>query len=310
MSSPIAVIGLGSMGAALANRLLDCEKDIHIWNRTTTRPTVQALIARGAKISASAAEAIKPSAVVVFCVLDYKTSETILSGVDAVALKGKKVVNLTNGTISEARQMSEKMYGQYGVAAYVDGAIMATPKMVGTEDSFVFCSGASKDGLDDEARSLLELFGHVDYLGSDPGSAATHDLALLAAMYGMFDGTLTGVGLLFKLLSTTSNGQKPGTVTEIVSTKLVPMLQALLPSLVSIVEDVETGNDSAGDYANSMMLQGLRNIVDACAEAGVDAGGTKHLMAVFEEVEAEGGGSGGFGLVGRKYFKSETDEKE
>lgn len=305
MSTPIALIGLASMGAALANCLLNSGQAIRIWNRTSTRPAIQDLVDKGAHLAPSILSTVKPCSVVVVCVLDYAGLTTILANADAESFKDKPIINLTNGTISEADAMSDKMLQVHGVAAYFDGAIVTTPKLVGTEASFLFCSGGSADLFEGEVSRVLGYFGKADYLGAEPGAAALHDLALLAAMYGMFDGTLPAIGLLAQCVgsSSLSKTTEQGPVTSIVSSRLVPMLEALLPALVGRAEQVEIGADSAGDHPNDMMAQGLRNIVKTCDDAGVDAGAAKHLLSVFELVEREGGGKGGMGLVGRKYFR-------
>ena len=71
---------------------------------------------------------------------------------------------------------------------------MTTAQLVGSEASFLFCSCGSQKCFQKEATRVLGHFGRVDYLGSKSDQAAVHDLALLAAMYGMFDGTFTAIG--------------------------------------------------------------------------------------------------------------------
>lgn len=217
------------------------------------------------------------------------------------ACKGKTFLNLTNGTPSQALRASARLQ-TLGAQGYLTVATMTTPSLVGAETSFLFCSGRSSHRA--TALEVLGLFGRMEDLGDDPAAASVHDLALLAAMYGMFDGALTGIAMLCKALSAGSlaggGRRKQGPVTATTATHMVPMQTAILPSLVHIAEQVETSSDSAGDHLNHMMLQGLRNIVLVGGKMGVDAGAARHLMKVFEQVEAEGGGDGGIGLVGRK----------
>ena len=142
---------------------------------------------------------------------------------------------------------------------------MTTAQLVGPEASFLFCSGGSQKCFQEEATRVLEHFGRVDYLGDRPDQAAVYDLALLAAMYGMFNGTLTAIGLLSKLASPATDDHA---ISSIVAGKLVPMLQALLPALVVIAEQVEAGDTGVGGFSHSMMLEGLWNI--AYNEARVD----------------------------------------
>lgn len=302
------------MGASLTTHLLKANYQIHIWNRTSNRPSVKELISNGAHFSTSPAEVIAPCHVVVICVLDYKTVYSILDNLPKGTLEDKTIINLTNSTPKDARTMSATLYEKYGVAAYVDGAIMATPALVGTEAAFLFASGVTEQtfhaklGSGQSPNDVLSVFGRVDYLGLDPGAGSLYDLALLAGMYGMFGGTLTAIGLLTRRSGPTQNGEvvtqsEQQKVSEVIATKLTPMLQALLPSLVRIATVIENRDDAPYDHPNTMQYYGLKNIVQACEEEGVDGGPLKHLLSVFEAVEEEGGGGGGMGLVGRKFLK-------
>ena len=97
------------MGAALAHRLIDCGEQIYIWNRDSKRPAVQKLIDRGATFEFNISQVVIPCPVVIVCVLDYASLDPVLQGVGPRALVDKAVVNFTNGTPSEAIEMSEKL---------------------------------------------------------------------------------------------------------------------------------------------------------------------------------------------------------
>lgn len=310
---PIAVLGLGSMGASLARHLLKSNYQLHIWNRTSNRPAVQELSSNGAEFSASPAKALAPCRIVVICVLDYSTVYEIFENVGTAGLKGKTVINLTNSTPKDARIMSASLYENYAVSAYLDAAIMATPALVGTEAAFLFCSGVNEQTFHkslggQSASDILSVFGRVDYLGPDPGAASLYDLALLSGMYGMFGGVFTAIGLLSRRSKNTPAQNDPAaqaeeTASEVIATKLSPMLQALLPSLVGIATVIENEDDAPYDHPNTMQYHGLKNIVQACEEEGVDGGPLKHLLSVFGAVEEEGGGGRGMGLIGRKFLR-------
>src|SRR5687768_17444861 len=119
------VIGLGAMGVALAAAFLKDGHPTTVWNRTTEK--ADALVARGARRASTVADAIHASPVVVVCVLDYDVVREVL-GPAWGALSGKAVINLTNGTPQQAREMAEWVAAQG--ADYLDGGIMATPPMI------------------------------------------------------------------------------------------------------------------------------------------------------------------------------------
>lgn len=82
------------------------------------------------------------------------------------------------------------------------------------------------------------------------------------------------------------------------------MLQALLPSLVDIAAATEHGDGDPHGHPNTMQLHGLEHILQTCEEEVVDGGPLRHLKGVFEVVEKEGRGSGGMGLIGRKFWEA------
>ncbi|KAL2117701.1 hypothetical protein VTJ04DRAFT_7361 [Mycothermus thermophilus] len=224
----ITCIGIGNMGAALAGALLTGSAaptaqspNLTLWNRTPDRPQVRALVEQGAVLETNLATAVANSEVVVICLLDYPSVMAVFSALEGgqggSPLANKVIVNLTNGTASQARASSTYFKQVLGAAAYFDGAIMVVPQQVGTAESFMVLSGESQAGYDTLVRDVLTPIGATLYLGSnpdgptprndegesDPGAAALHDLAALSAMYGMFIGAFTGFALL-------QNGLKNG----------------------------------------------------------------------------------------------------
>jgi 3-hydroxyisobutyrate dehydrogenase-like beta-hydroxyacid dehydrogenase len=301
--SPITLIGLGSMGTAIANTLLSSGHTIYAWNRTQNRPGVRDLKDRGAKVFSTAQAALKDSQIVIICVLNYETIYVILEQGEC-DLKSKAVINLTNGTPKEAREMANFVREDLGAQAYFDGAIMMTPMLLATDASFSYLSGESEGALSVDhggtsVKEVLSCIGRIDYLGPDPGAAALHDLAFLAAMYGMFGGALVSTALLSK-----RSPETKASISDIIATNMVPGLRALLPSLTKIAAQVESKDTDARGHPNTMQLHGLKAIIETCKEEGVHGEPLWFLRDVFDEVESEGGGAGGMGIVGRKFWIS------
>jgi 3-hydroxyisobutyrate dehydrogenase-like beta-hydroxyacid dehydrogenase len=69
--------------------------------------------------------------------------------------------------------------------AYLDGAILAGPDQIGTDDAQILLSGDA--AAHERSGGLLEcLGGAVSYLGSNVGAASALDLAWLTTCYGRF----------------------------------------------------------------------------------------------------------------------------
>ncbi|MCX5378493.1 NAD(P)-dependent oxidoreductase [Streptomyces sp. NBC_00091] len=178
---PLALLGLGDMGTALARTWLAAGHPLTVWNRTAAK--AEALAPEGAAVAASAAEAVAANTLVVLCLLDDASIGSALDGVD---LTGKDLVNLTTGTPAEGR--ARAAWAQERGARFVDAGIMGTPSMIGAPEAggYVFYSGSR--ALFDTHREVLEVPAAARFVGEDPGHAALHDVALLSAMYGLFGG--------------------------------------------------------------------------------------------------------------------------
>ncbi|KAJ2970838.1 hypothetical protein NQ176_g7990 [Zarea fungicola] len=127
-STNVTVIGIGNMGAALAKALLDAGFKLTIWNRSAQRPQVISLIQAGAEFEGDLQTAIRKSdGVLLVCVVDYDAMYTLLAPLDAedshTALAGRIVVNVTNGTPNQAREMSAWIKAR-GAACYFDGSVL------------------------------------------------------------------------------------------------------------------------------------------------------------------------------------------
>ncbi|MFI1660307.1 NAD(P)-dependent oxidoreductase [Streptomyces sp. NPDC020472] len=188
-TSPVALLGLGSMGTALARAWLAAGHPLTVWNRTPAR--AEALAAEGAKVADSPAAAVAASGLVVVCLLDDDSVGAALDGVD---LTGKDLVNLTTTTPSQAR--ARAAWAEERGARYLDGGIMAVPPMIGVPEAggYVFYSG-SRESFQAH-RAVLAVPADTTYVGEDAGFAALHDVALLSAMYGMFAGAAHAFALI------------------------------------------------------------------------------------------------------------------
>jgi len=87
----VALVGLGNMGTAIAQRILCAGHDLTVWNRTASK--AQAVVEQGAKASGTARECVSGAEVVVTSLIDDKSvldavrsADGILAGMDAGAV--------------------------------------------------------------------------------------------------------------------------------------------------------------------------------------------------------------------------------
>ncbi|SDM66394.1 NAD(P)-dependent oxidoreductase [Allokutzneria albata] len=256
----VTVIGLGSLGSALAAALLRTGHDVTVWNRTPEK--AEALVAQGATRADTVAEAAAASPVVIVCVFDTEAARELLAPIQA----GKAVVNLTSGSPDEARELAAWAASR-GVD-YLDGAVMAVPAAIGTPDAFVMYSGSRE--VFDAHRAALDSFGASHFLGEDAGVAEFHDLGLLYAGYATLVGFLNSVAIV-------------GTA-GVTARELLPLVTTWLTGMVAYLADVAREVDER-DYTDGASSVAINQVaLDKIIAASRAAGVSPDLLLPFKEL--------------------------
>ncbi|MHA7581066.1 NAD(P)-dependent oxidoreductase [Paenibacillus vandeheii] len=180
----VTIIGLGSMGSAMATVLLEKGYQVHTWNRSPHK--AETLVAKGARYVPTVGEAIRASKTSIVCVSDYAASREVLDHEDArAALSGRTVLQLSTGSPQQARDFGAWMLGLG--ANYLDGAIAASPSQIGNPEAAIFFSG-SKAAYDENEDMIERLAGYAPFLGEKVSAASTTDLAFLAYLFAAYIG--------------------------------------------------------------------------------------------------------------------------
>jgi 3-hydroxyisobutyrate dehydrogenase-like beta-hydroxyacid dehydrogenase len=272
--STISILGLGSMGTALAEALLQRGHDVVVWNRTPEKAA--RLRDRGAVIAGSPRAAVAASELVIVCVLDGEAVTRVLASASE-ALPGKSIVNLTTGSPDEARALarSTEAHG----ARYLGGAVMAVPAMIGSPHALLLYSGP-RDVFDEHAATLAAL-GASRHLGADPGMAALQDFALLSGMCGLFAGFLHAAALVG------TGGVK---ATEFLAL-LIPWLQAMIGQLPGLAAKIDSGEHDRDVQSNLVMQTvALQTIVAASRAQGVRPDLLEPMLRLMQQRTADGHG--------------------
>ncbi|TDD19384.1 NAD(P)-dependent oxidoreductase [Nonomuraea diastatica] len=271
--SPVTVIGLGPMGVALAESLLNHGHAVTIWNRTAQKG--DDLITKGAHRAATVAEAVSRSPVTIVCLKDYATMHAILNSV-VDAMTGRALVNLNSGTPTEAHAAA-RWTAEHDVD-YLDGAIMVPPPLIGEADS-VFLYSGSQDVFD-RHRATLASLGDPRHLGSDPGLAVLHNAALLDLMYATMNGFLHATALVG------SAGVPAVDFGELAVKWFMPTV--VNESLIEQASELDQG-DYPGDFGTmEMNANALEHITRTSVEQGVHSDQPRLMQQIAERAIAEG----------------------
>ncbi|MEO3874747.1 NAD(P)-binding domain-containing protein [Nonomuraea sp. B12E4] len=280
--TPVTVIGLGAMGRALAGAFLESGHPTTVWNRSIDK--AEELAARGATVANTVEEATAASPVVVVCVLDYAVVHEILGPLSG-SLAGRTLVNLSNGTPKQAREAAEWAAGCG--ADYVDGGIMAVPVMIGRPEALILYSGSA--GAFGVHERTLGALGTATYLNTDAGHAALYDLALLAAMYGMFGGFYQAAAMV---------GSEKVPAAEF-APMVVSWLNAMTAALPAVAAAMDAGAGADDDSNLRMQAVSFANILSASREQGVSTELLEPMQALLNRaVAAQRRGAGTPSLAG------------
>lgn len=187
-SHDVTVIGLGAMGSALAQALVDAGKRVMVWNRSKEKAL--AVAASGADAALTASEAIAASPLTLICLWDFAAADQVLGAPDVErALDGRVLVQLSTGSSTEATRQARWI--QDRGASFLAGGIMCYPRAIGAPDTIVLYSGDA--AAFSEHQDLLAIVAPAQrHIGDHPGDAATLYTAVwgfyFSAMGGLFDG--------------------------------------------------------------------------------------------------------------------------
>ncbi|MEV7197858.1 NAD(P)-binding domain-containing protein [Streptomyces sp. NPDC093510] len=258
----VTVLGLGSMGQALAGAFLDAGHRTTIWNRSDGKG--DGLVARGAVRAATPAEAVRASDVVVVCVVDYDAAQAVLDRA-AGDLPGRLLVNLTSDTPERARAAAA--WAERTGVDYLDGAVMVPVPVIGTPDALIFYSG-TRSAYEKYGTTLEALGGRSAYVGEDHGLAAVYDLSILDFFWTAMHGLVHGMALAGK------EGVR--------AADLVPYLKANVDLLASVVDGTAADVDESrypGEMDNlAMEAEGIEHIVRAAEHRGLDTSALRGVL--------------------------------
>jgi 3-hydroxyisobutyrate dehydrogenase-like beta-hydroxyacid dehydrogenase len=255
----VTVIGTGNMGSALARAMLEAGYQVTVWNRTRSR--ADPLQAAGAIVAGSPAEAASGSDVVIMCVADQATCEVLLADQSLTeTLRGKVLVQLTTTTPADSRGNARRADG-LGIG-YLDGAIMAYPRDIGSARAVILICGSAAGAAD--VQRVLGPLGTVRFMGEDAGRAQIVDAALIGFFYGTIVGYVQAAALA------TAEGMAIEEFIDLAG----PFFAGFISSAVAeTAERVAAGRYDAPESSMVTHLGGVENLVlGACRDAGVETG--------------------------------------
>ncbi|WP_405614876.1 NAD(P)-binding domain-containing protein [Streptomyces sp. NBC_01511] len=272
--TPVTILGLGLMGGALAEAFLRAGHPTTVWNRTAAK--ADPLVAKGATLAGSVADAVAASPLVIVCVLDYDAVHAFLDPVGD-GLNGRVLVNLTSGTSQGARETAEWAAG-HG-ASYLDGAILTDPDGVGTAEAVVLYSGP-RATFEAHEPTLRLLGGATAHLGDDHGLSSLYDVAVLGLMWGILNSFLQGTAVL----------GAAGVNASAFAPLATESIKLVASWVTGYAEQIDKGEHPAVDASLNTHLASMNHLLHESESLGVNTEFPAFLKALAERGVADGRG--------------------
>lgn len=192
MPQSVAFLGLGAIGAPMAARLAAAGHALTVWNRTPGKATASEAAAAGARVAATAREAIGAADVVITCLPESRDVAALLdeAGLDAFR-DGAVLVDCTSGDPATSRTIAGRLAAR-GVAfldAPVSGGVVGAVN--GTLTVMVGGDAAQLDRV----RPILDAFAgkvvHCGRTGAGHALKAVNNALLALHVWSTAEGLAT-----------------------------------------------------------------------------------------------------------------------
>lgn len=268
----VGFVGLGSMGSAMAGRLLEQGYEVVVWNRSPD--AVADLVSRGAVEAATVGEALAVGTVFSMLsnesvVFDLFDDETLASAPD-----GALHVNMATVGAAAATRLRER-HAAAGVA-YVAAPVLGRPPAAGSGALTVLAAGDPADV--ERARPVLEALGRrVWPIGDDPSQANVvkigvnyliiHALQALAESITLLEARDVDTGMFVELLG-----------------------DSLFPGVVysGYGGAIARGSYTPAGFTTELGFKDLMLALDAARASGVSFPSESALRGVFEKALDDG----------------------
>ena len=192
--TPVAFLGLGTMGGAMAANLARAGFPVTAWNRTPGRASELGEL--GVSIAATPADAAAASDIVVVCVSDTPDVEAVLfgdHGVVAGARPGTLVIDCSTIAPSGAWTFASRLR-ERGLAM-IDAPVSGGSEGARNATLTIFVGGDAADV--ERARPVLAALGrtitHVGPIGAGQAVKAVNQVILAGAYLGVAEGIVLAI---------------------------------------------------------------------------------------------------------------------
>ena len=282
----VAFIGTGLMGRPMAERVLAAGHELIAYNRT--REKAEPLARKGARVAASAREAIEAGECAIFMVRDGSVVRELLSdGGFIPSLGGRTVIQMSTIAPVESVKLMEEVRGAAG--DYLEAPVLGSVPQAEEGKLLVMVGGSS--GQLEHWGDLLRCFGPEPRQVGPVGHAATLKLAMnqliasLSAAFSLSLGMVERKGIEVDLFMDIL--RKSAFYAQTFDRKLPQMLARdfASPNFPAdlLLKDLDLARSEAGALGlDTTALDGVREVVKKTVE---DGRGREDYAALYETID-------------------------
>ena len=276
----VGLIGLGNMGTAIAERVLDAGYELVVYNRTAEKAA--ALSARGAAVAETSADLVGQVDVVITSLSDDEALEAVAAGVVAAARPGTVLVDTS--TVSPAVSTRVASLAEDASVGYLRAPVSGNPAVVRAGNVSFIVSGprATFERVEPVIRAIGSTVTHV----GDGEEARVVKLAINLMVAGLAQlmsealvlGEAAGVSrtALLDVMGSSAAGA------PFVKYKTEPLLRDDFSATFTtalLEKDLDLVLDAADDVGVQLPVAGqLKGLVRGAVDAGY---GDDDFMALF-----------------------------
>ncbi len=272
-NTPVALLGLGTMGGGMAANLLKAGFPLAVYNRTAAK--AEALAASGARVAATPAAAVKGAAVVIAMLADDDASRAVWMGADG-ALNAAE----SDAVLVEASTVSPAWIAELAAAAKTRGLEFLDAPVTGSR--------------------LAAADGQLTFLaGGDGASLAKVKPVLDAMSKEIVHLGPVGSGAMMKLINNFLCGVQVASLAEAVAwiersgldrDKALTLLKNGAPGspMISAISERMASRDYTVNFLLKLMSKDVQYAHATAAKSGVELRTAAAARSLFEIAAAEG----------------------
>lgn len=287
MTIPIAFLGTGLLGSGFVEAALGRGESVRVWNRT--RAKAEPLIALGATVCETAAEAVRGVSRVHLVLQDDASVDAVIEalrpGLHAEATIVDHTTTRPDLTASRAARLTAA-----GVR-YLHCPVFIGPPGARKAEGVILACGP-RDWFDAVHPALAQQASRIEYLGARPDIAAAFKLAGNALLLGI-------TGLVSDTVTVLDRAGVPGA-------DITKLLDYLNPSQVVAARAKRmTNKDFTPSFELAMARKDLRLMQESVGDAPLMV--IPGMAARMDALLAEGLGHQDFGVIGRDAVRPAAD---